>query len=203
MGRYEGDERGLYPGTDVLINKLDIRDKSELDQAEAAIVLLAAYELAQTPLPEPAQGPDFSYLIDIHQVLFRDVYEWAGQVREVDISKGDTRFANCRHIVSEVQKLVRKLAAENWLEGLAVEQFAKRMAYYMGELNVLHPFREGNGRSLREYVRHLAERAGHSISWEGVSSREMINASISAYQGKYQPLENLLLRQLVAGSTKD
>jgi cell filamentation protein len=98
---------------------------------------------------------------------------------------------------------MRELAAENWLEGLAVEPFARRMAYYMGELNVLHPFREGNGRTLREYVRHLAERAGHTISWEGVSSREMVDASIAAYHGRYQLLENLLLRQLLAGLAED
>lgn len=203
MARYEGGDRDLYPGTNVLINELGIRDQLELDEAEAAIVLLAAFELAQNPLPEPQVGPDFNYILHIHQALFRDVYAWAGQIRDVDITKGETRFANCRHVASEGDRLTRELARENWLVGLSTERFAERMAYYMGELNVLHPFREGNGRALREYVRHLAERAGRPLSWEGVASHEMIEASIAAYQGDCQPLEVILLRQIVATSQAD
>ena len=88
----------------------------------------------------------------------------------------------------------------SWLSGLSAEQFAKRMSFYMGELNVLHPFREGNGRSLREYVRYIAERAGHSITWEGVERNEMINASIRAYNGDREVLESILIRQIKAAS---
>lgn len=196
MARYEGGELGLYPGTEVLINKLGIRDQAELDAAEAPLVLLAAVELAEAPLPEPRSGPGFGYLLRIHEALFRDVYDWAGTVRNVDISKGSTRFANFRHIESEGTKLTDALAAEGWLEHRTPKDFARRMAYYMGELNVLPPFREGNGRALREYVRHLAERAGHSLSWEGVSGDEMVTASIEAYRGNYDPLEALIWRQM-------
>ncbi|MDF1621369.1 Fic/DOC family protein [Pseudothioclava nitratireducens] len=196
MSRYDGGEHRLYPGTDVLINKLGIRDQAGLDEAEAAIVLLAAFELAQNPLPEPETGPDFSYFLQVHRALFRDVYAWAGDIRDVDISKGATRFANCQHIVAEGQRLTQELAAENWLEALSPDEFSQRMAHYMGELNVLHPFREGNGRALREYVRYLAERAGHPLSWENVTSAEMIDASIAAYLGDARPLEALLRRQI-------
>lgn len=196
MSRYDGGERRLYPGTDVLINKLGIRDQAELDEAEAAIVLLATFELAQNPLPEPETGPDFSYFLQVHRALFRDVYAWAGDIRDVDISKGTTRFANCQHIAAEGQRLTRELAAENWLEALSPDEFSQRMAHYMGELNVLHPFREGNGRALREYVRYLAERAGHPLSWENVTSAEMIDASIAVYRGDARPLEVLLRRQI-------
>lgn len=196
MARYEGGGFGLYPGTEVLINKLGIRDQSELDAAEAAIVLLAAVDLAENPLPEPECGPDFGYFLSIHEAMFRDVYSWAGTIRDVDISKGNTRFANFRHIESEGRKLTDALAAEGWLEYLPPRDFARRMAYYMGELNVLHPFREGNGRALREYIRHLAERAGHTLSWEGVSEEEMVTASIEAYRGNYAALEVLIWRQM-------
>lgn len=202
MTKYEGGERNLYPGTNVLINKLGIRDQADLDEAEAAIVLLAAFDLAEKPLPEPSAGPDFSYLLDIHRALFRDVYSWAGQIRDVDITKGETRFANCRHVANEGERLTAELARENWLEGLSTKQFAERMAYYMGELNVLHPFREGNGRALREYVKYLAERAGHLLTWDGVATQEMIDASIAAYHGAYAPLEAILLRQIQSGASE-
>ncbi|PTE19652.1 cell filamentation protein Fic [Cereibacter changlensis JA139] len=200
MARYEGGEQGLYPGTGVLINKLNIADQAELDAAEAAIVLLATFELSQRPLPEPPSGPGFQYFLSIHRALFQDVYAWAGQIRDLDIAKGQTRFANFRYIASEGNRLTEALAEESWLAGLNTGQFASRMAYYMGELNVLHPFREGNGRALREYVRYLAGRAGHPLSWHGVTSDEMIAASISAYQSDHRPLEVIILRQIAASS---
>lgn len=196
MARYEGGERGLYPETTVLINRLGIREQAELDAAEAAIVLLAAVEIAETPLPETGSGPDFDYLLRIHEALFRDIYDWAGQVRDVDISKGSTRFANCRHIVTAGRALTDELAAENWLQASTPEHFARRMAYYMGELNVVHPFREGNGRALREYVRYLAQRAGHNLTWDGVSGAQMVQASIDAYRGDYRPLERIIAQQI-------
>lgn len=196
MTRYEASDDAMYPGTVVLRNKLGIRNQKELDEAEAAIVLLATYELGQNPLPETDAGPDFDYLLMIHRELFRDVYEWAGQVRVIDISKGTTRFANCRQILSEGQKLTKTLAAEDWLVGLELNQFVEHMAFFMGELNVLHPFRDGNGRALREYVRYLSARAGHPLTWDGVTSQEMIDASISAYHGHAKPLADILLRQI-------
>ncbi|WP_273692360.1 Fic/DOC family protein [Ketogulonicigenium vulgare] len=198
MGRYDSDNRDLYPGTEVLQNLLGLTDQDELDAAEAGLVLLATLELNAAPLPEPSDGPGFSYLLQIHNALFADIYAWAGQTRAVDISKGGNRFANWRFISQEGDRLAAELAAESWLAGLTVTAFASRMAYYMGELNVLHPFRDGNGRALREYVRYLAARAGHSLTWEGVRPQEMLEASIASYHGDTVPLAQLLQRQIQA-----
>ncbi|MTH62182.1 Fic/DOC family protein [Paracoccus litorisediminis] len=196
MSKYEGDDRHLYPGSEVLINKLNLHSQAKLDEAEAAIVLLATIEIGLNPIPEPADGPGFSYLLSIHNALFRDIYSWAGTIRDVDISKGGSRFANCRFIEQEGIRLGRELAAENWLAGRNAEQWAERMAFYMGEFNVLHPFREGNGRALREYVRYLAARAGHSLTWEGVTTDEMINAAIASFQGRTSELKGILIQQM-------
>lgn len=203
MTRYAGGDSDHYKDTEVLINKLGIKDQEELEEAETAIALLAAFELALNPPKEGKSGPDFQFLLEIHRRLFEDIYPFAGKIRTVDISKGRTRFANCNFIESEGRRLTRQLADENWLSDLSAEQFAKRMSFYMGELNALHPFREGNGRSLREYVRYIAERAGHPITWEGVDRDEMINASIMAYNGDCERLEGILVRQIRAASQDD
>ncbi len=199
MAKYDGDDRHLYPGSEVLINLLGITDQVELDDAEASIVLLATLEISRAPLQEPAEGPDFAYLQMIHEALFRDIYSWAGTVRDVDISKGGSRFANWRFIEQEGARLAAIIRRESWLAGLAAGRFAERMAWYMGELNVLHPFRDGNGRALREYVRYLASRAGHTLTWDGVAPEEMLETSIIAYRGDTRPLVALLLRQITTG----
>ncbi len=198
MVKYDSDDRDLYPGSDVLINLLGITDQAELDDAEATIVLAVTLRIGESPLPEPPEGPGFSYLLAIHRALFGDIYAWAGTVREVDISKGGHRFANWRFVDQEGARLTADLARENWLAGLPADRFAERMAWYMGELNVLHPFRDGNGRTLREYVRYLADRAGHPLTWEGVPPDEMLAASIAAFRGDTAPLATLLLRQIGA-----
>ncbi|WP_206612727.1 Fic family protein [Paenirhodobacter populi] len=91
-----------------------------------------------------------------------------------------------------------ELGRENWLAGLSAERFAERMAWLMGELNVPHPFRDGNGRALREYVRYLAERADYPITWEDVPPDAMLAVSIAAYRGDTTLLPALLLRQIGA-----
>lgn len=198
MVKYDNDDRHLDPQSGVLINLLGITDQAKLDEVEATIVALATYEIHLSPLPEPPEGPGFSYLLAVHAALFRDIYPWAGVVRDVDISKGGNRFANWRFIDQEGARLTADLARERWLVGLSADRFAERMAWYMGELNVLHPFRDGNGRALREYVRYLASRAGHPVTWEGVAPDEMLATSIAAYRGDTAPLTALLLRQIAA-----
>ena len=132
MTRYAGGDSDHYEGTDVLINRLGIKDQEGLDKAETAIALLAAFELAQNPPEEGRSGPDFKFLLEIHRRLFEDIYPFAGKVRTVDISKGETRFANCNFIEPEGTRLARQLADENWLSDLSAEQFAKRMSFYIG-----------------------------------------------------------------------
>jgi cell filamentation protein len=90
-----------------------------------------------------------SALRAIHFHIFQDIYCWAGELRTVDISKGSTRFANISRIEPEADKLFRLLEQENHLIGLPREQFLTRLAHYYGELNVIHPFRDGNGRAQR------------------------------------------------------
>lgn len=182
------------PETGVLKNRLGIKDEKALDRAEAAVFMARSLELAR----EPIKGNfDLNHLKAIHSKQFGDVYEWAGQLRTVDISKGETRFAHYGQIEREADKLTSQLAREKHLSGLAPEDFSKRAAHYMGEMNVLHPFRDGNGRALREFVGQLAHQNGYEIKWQNIERADMTKASIEAYHGSSDRLAALIRPNLI------
>lgn len=139
---------------------------------------------------------DFDHLRETHRRLFGDVYDWAGQLRQVDISKNDTRFANAGYLESAGKKLFQQLAKENQLHGLSPDELSQRLGEYLGEINVLHPFREGNGRTQREFIGQLARENGYRINWEGISQNDMVNASIEAYHGSSASLGQLIRTNL-------
>lgn len=180
--------------TGVLRNRLGIKDQATLDRTEAAVFMARSLELAR----EPIKGNfDLKHLQAIHEKQFSDVYAWAGKLRTVDISKGDTRFANHGQIEREAGKLTSQLARENHLSGLAPADFSGRAAHYMGEMNVLHPFRDGNGRALREFVGQLAHKNGYEIQWQNIERQDMTRASIEAYHGSSDRLASLIRTNLI------
>jgi cell filamentation protein len=186
------DTHCCYPGSHVLINRLGIRQEDEL--------ALAEIELSQARVE--AFEPDFDdmslrALQAIHRHLFQDLYSWAGELRTVDVSKGGTRFANATRIAPEADKLFRQLAAENYLIGMQRSQFAARLAHYYCELNVIHPFRDGNGRTQRLLFEIICINAGHAIRWEPIGQTEWLDANIAAYHCQLQPLTGLLDRALL------
>lgn len=175
--------------TGVLRNRFGIRDQAELDRVEATFAAVRSYELAVSPV----QGQfDLGHLQQIHKRLFGDVYDWAGTLRTVDISKGSTRFASHEQIASYAPQITRPLARDQRLQGLSPDSFSDRAGHYLGELNVLHPFREGNGRSIREFIGQLARDAGYGIDWQGIRREDMTQASIEAYQGDSSRMASLI-----------
>ncbi|WP_200898228.1 Fic/DOC family protein [Xenorhabdus khoisanae] len=193
MSKYITEDAYTDPKTGVLLNRLGLTNQDELDKAEAAYVATRSIELAYRPLTISSEcAYTLEHLQAIHKKLFGDVYEWAGQVRTIDISKGNTRFAHHGTIKREAQRLTRQLADEHYLKGLDREEFSRRVGFYMGELNVLHPFREGNGRTLREYVRQLAHDAGFTIRWDQIDPENLIDAAIHAYHGQSSFLARII-----------
>lgn len=172
-----------YPGTDVLINRLDIRDSGLLAEAEAEFAATAADNIEITAPPF-----NLTYLCHLHRQLFDEVYEWAGQIRSVDIAKGQTRFCTCMRIVPEAQKIFTQLSAEESLRRLVRAELTKRAAEIYGELNIIHPFREGNGRALRLFFEHLILCCGYAVSWRETGQEEWIKACIAAVSCDYAPL---------------
>jgi len=189
MSRYSVDDHYLDPASGVLKNLLGITDAATLEETEAALAATRAYELSLTPL----QGAfDLAHLQAVHRYLFRDVYEWAGQLRTIDISKGGSPFCHYAFIESAATEVFRKLAAEKHLAGLAPAALSERVAHYLGELNALHPFREGNGRAQREFAGHLARANGYYIAWDNVKPADMLLASVDSFKGDIAKLTALI-----------
>jgi len=155
-GGYVSDNDPYVAENDVLINLLGITNTRDLNEAEADFSYQRSYQLTISPI---AGGFDLLHLQAIHRHLFQDVYPWAGEVRRVDIEKGDSRFAHYRNLTSQGGELLRVLADENHLQHLTEHEFSLRAGYYFGEINALHVFREGNGRAQREFMQELAHQA--------------------------------------------
>lgn len=190
MSRYDAVDDYVYPGTTVLRNKADIQDQIALDAFEADATAVRMLELLEQPI---AGSFDFAHLCAIHRHLFQDVYDWAGEIRTVDISRDTSPFANASRIESYLGGVLTKLPAENWLRGLLPDPFVAQLAHYMGEINATHPFREGNGRTQRVFCALLAEQAGYFIDFESVDQTQMYRVMIASFNGDAAPLEALLL----------
>jgi cell filamentation protein len=195
MSQYSGHDSYIDPASGVLKNRLGITEAALLEQIEAAFVAARSYELARQPL----QGHfDLAHLQAIHRYLFGDVYEWAGELRSIDIRKGGHRFAHHAHIRNAAAPIFKQLADENRLAGLGPAAFSSRAAHYHGELNALHPFREGNGRAQREFLSHLAQAAGYYIAWEYMNHAHLLEASIESFRGDISALAALIRDNLHA-----
>lgn len=181
-----------YPDTRVLRNKLDIHDFDRLYDRERDLANLRTRELFEKPV---AGKFDFKHLREIHRYLFQDIYDWAGEVRTVDIAKGNL-FCRSFAIEAEAKRIFDELKKEKYLRGLSVADFGKRLAYYFSEINALHPFREGNGRAQREFVRQLALLNGYFLSFAGVEKDEMVEASVAGFRLNYAPMEKIILGHL-------
>jgi len=187
---YEGSEGYCYPGTDVLKNKLGIKDGNALTIAEREITSLKLLMLYDMPIIEKF---NFHNLCKIHKTIFEDIYEWAGLVRHGDfLSKGNSIFCRGQYIMENADKIMGNLQKENILRGLAKSKFIERTAYYMGEINALHPFREGNGRTCREFFRQLSLNANYTLDFSKSDKEELLTADIEAFNGKYEKLIEIL-----------
>jgi len=149
-----------YPGTTVLKNKLDLRSHEELADFEAEVSDARADEEI------PAGDLDFKHFKAVHRHLFQDVYDWAGEVRTVRISKDGSMFCYPENIESEAKKLFTKLEQDIFLHDLPLEEFAEKSAAFLATLNAIHAFREGNGRTQLSFFLLLADQAGYSIDLE-------------------------------------
>jgi len=191
MSRYDGTDSYTYPNTEILRNKADIRDQSALDAFEADATAMRMLELVERPL---AGQFDLSHLRALHRYLFQDVYDWAGELRTVDISKGNSRFANAGMIETYLAKQLAPLRNEKFLQGAPPELFVVRVAHYMAEINAAHPFREGNGRAQRVFCSMLADQAGYFIDFETVERDEMYAVMEASFLGKEESLVRLIER---------
>ncbi len=166
-----------YEGTNTLVNKLDIKDSKLLEEYEKTTVALKLLSFEKQGI---SGNFDITHFSNIHRFLFDEIYLFAGLFRTENIAKDNFRFAEWEYIESELNKLLDNLKSENYLQNLDKQSLAERLAYYTAELNVLHPFREGNGRTTREFIRQLALKNNYYLNFNSVSSTELLNASIKS-----------------------
>lgn len=185
---YDWDSKYCYPNQYILRNKLNIKDQDILNEAEQKITALKILELKMNPIKG---NLGVKHLLGMHKFIFCDIYSWAGKIRTVNISKGND-FCRCLFIIENLEVLFSKLQNENYLIGLSKKDAILRISYYLGELNAIHPFREGNGRSQRAFIEILAQVAGYYIDFSNVTARDMIEASSDAFNQDYQKMDALI-----------
>lgn len=178
----------LDPKSGILRNSLGITDAAELAAAEADITSARLTRMMERPV---AGNWDLAHLQKIHRGIFGSIYPWAGELRTVDIGK-DTGFCPANNIEGFAADVFRKLGRADNLRGLDQETFSAKAADLYGDVNALHPFREGNGRTQRAFLGQLAASAGYTISWARMDPERNRLASIASYLGQDGPLRAMV-----------
>lgn len=186
-------EDEYYPGTSVLINLDNITDAGELLERETELQL-AAYEEIFGSFDE-SLIPDLPFFYYLHYLMFSPLFVWAGRPRTVGISKGDTPFCPPQNIDPTMNTTFAELEHERWLDGLDLGSFIERAAYYICEINAIHPFREGNGRAIRFFIDVLSARTrGDIFDWTQSSADEYLQACVAGFQQDYSGMIAILCR---------
>lgn len=194
---YEWDERYCYPHSHVLKNKLGIMDAEKLYVAEREITSLRIASAKLHPVPGRF---DLKHLMAIHRYIFGDIYDWAGELRCVDITKGNM-FCHAQYIEENADSLFSRLHKEGLLKKTTSAEMPLQLAYYLSEINVIHPFREGNGRAQRLFIEYLADHNGYTVDFSTVTNIEMIEASALAFRCDYTKM-NALVQRITAYTSK-
>lgn len=146
--------RYCYHGSNILINKLDIHEQKTLDKAERNITALMLMKLQLNPIPNPKELFSVEYFINLHKQVFEYIYPFAGTIRKENMVKGNTPFCRPDFIYKYLVMLFDKIF-DDVKKIKTKDDIVNFLSYYYSELNIIHPFREGNGRIMREYLRQV------------------------------------------------
>ena len=193
------DKKYRYPDSSVLINKLGIREPEAFELAERDIV---AFNMLDIRYMNPVPGSfDLHHLQDIHKRLFEDIFSWAGETRTVNISR-TLPFTPWQFVDDFADDIFIKLRKERFLMETPEPEYVRRLAHYFGEVNALHPFREGNGRTQKVFFEYLASVSGHRLFFKRVSKEDMDDASAASLAGRNEGLEEIFQRIVEPNSKK-
>ena len=170
-------DKYVYPGTEVLINKFNIKNSEELVEVERRLTSLKYQDIREGKI-KINKTFDYEHLKSLHKELFKDLYDWAGKERTVDISKPGTLFCRAMFIEEEARRIFNNLKKDNFFKDIKDKsEFSKKLGQLFLDINMLHPFREGNGRSQRLFIGDLAKENGYYLEWTNISKEEMIQIS--------------------------
>ncbi|MCH3918698.1 MAG: Fic family protein [Spirochaetia bacterium] len=186
-------DRSFYPGTHCLVNYFNLKNRNKLRK----LVIYAVSVRTAQMLAEPFDGGyDFDYLKAIHEHLFGDIYPSAGTIRTTLAAKR-TEFCRPEYIEASAKDIFDRLASDHFLRKLDRDIFISDLAYYMGEVEALHPFRSGNAPATRLFFIDLVYQAGYRLDWGEADADRLLEADICAIDGDYQQLIDVLSEILV------
>lgn len=169
-----------YEGTTCLINKFGITDDKQLSLIEGQITFAKGSELERNPIKG---NFDFEHYKAIHKYLFDEIYEWAGKIRTVDMSKKGTNFAKANEIEKLADACFLRLKSENYFKRQEFDEFISNIVDFYCVTNMLHPFREGNGRTQRIFISQLIRYSGYDIDFSSINTDDLMSATIHAANG--------------------
>ena len=172
----------------LLRNRLGITDARQQRHVEAELTASRIYDLIRSPIPG---AYDLAHLRAFHRQIFQDLYDWAGELRTVSIGRGRL-FSLPQHLEADAGELFDWLARAEYLRGRDRAAFVDDLTELYADLNALHPFRDGNGRTQRAFLGQLAVDAGHPIHWAAMDPGENNAASKAAQEGDNDALRALL-----------
>ncbi len=184
---YERTANYCYENSDVLINLLNITDDKDLYEAERELVMYRIAELIDNPIKGEF---NFQHLKSIHKFLFQDIYRWSGDIRNCNIAKQDL-FCLVEHIDSFAKDIFNKLKSERYFIDYNYEDKIEKLVELFADINALHPFREGNGRTQRTFIEMLAKINGIDLDLTNIAKKDMIVASHESISGNYEKLIHL------------
>ncbi len=183
------EQKKSLPYLDNKLGIVDIKDCKEKESkisAQRALELLESGKLKNMPL-------NAKTLCYIHKILFQDIYPWAGEYRTTNITKGETLFFNVEFLRYGSDELFNNLAKDKFLTKLSKMEFVELFSYYANELNFLHPFREGNGRTKKIFLSELARRAGFEIDFKNITHDQLKLAEVSAIGVGVPKVQNMAI----------
>ena len=178
-----------YEGTTCLVNKFDIMDEKILSRIETDITFAKSAELEQNPI----EGNfDTKHYKAIHKYLFEDLYDWAGTFRTINMSKKGTSFIDHEKLDETCERCFSRLRSNNYLKGLDYDSFVEEIVDLYCLLNIIHPFREGNGRVERIFITQLIRHNGYELNFSEIDTDLLMIATIQAAHGVNNNLKMII-----------
>ena len=171
-----------------MINKFDIKDENILKDLETTVTFSKITEYCLNPLFNTF---DVNHYKAIHKYLFEDIYDWAGEYRTVDMSKKGTSFAKTESIDELMTKCFARLQNNNCFQDLDFDNFVDSIVDFYCVTNMIHPFREGNGRTQRLFLTQLINLNNYSIDFSEIDTDELMIATIQAANGVTDYLKDI------------
>jgi len=180
----------------ILKNKLGIKSRKKLSEAET-LLLADTYTHFFELLRKGKVKFDLSLLFSIHEYFLSHLYDWAGKIRTVNISKDEMLFAPVKYIdktLTEFNKLLKTILPK---QSNTNNEVSQKLAIIHNEFNVIHPFREGNGRTIRLFLDLIAVYFGYDpIDWSKKPNKDYLKACIQGVNGNHEPMAKIIKKGL-------